>query len=80
MSGSEIIRRLEGICNMEPNYNAWGIAPITREAVEDIKTTAGDADILLHRMAFLCCDMCGVCPKDRQNPFDCEIIGTGGQS
>lgn len=76
MSGSELIIRLHAIHAMEPKYNTWGLAPITREAVEAIRATAGEAEILLHRLAFRCCDMCGVCPKERQDPFNCEIIGT----
>ena len=76
MRGSELIIRLHAIHDMEPKDNTWGLVPITREAVESIRETAGEAEILLHRLAFQCCDMCGVCPKERQDPFNCEIIGT----
>lgn len=80
MSGKNLIKRLDAIQAIEPKYNTWGMTVVTKEAMDAIKETAGEAEILIHRLAFMCCDMCGVCPKERQNPFDCEIIGTGGQS
>lgn len=76
MSGSELIKRLDAIHDMEPKYNQRGLIGVTKEAMEVIQEAAGEAEILLHRLAFRCCDMCGVCPKEKQNPFDCEIIGT----
>ena len=76
MSGSELIIRLDAIHDMEPKYNQRGLIGVTKEAMEVIQEAAGEAEILLHRLAFRCCDMCGVGPKEKQNPFDCEIIGT----
>ena len=76
MSGSELIKRLDAIHDMEPKYNQRGLIGVTKEAMEVIQEAAGEAEILLHRLAFRCCDMCGVCPKEKQKPFDCEIIGT----
>jgi hypothetical protein len=29
-------------------------------------------DCLLHKL----CSWCAVCPADKRNPYDCEIIGT----
>ena len=80
MSENNLIKRLAGIQAVEPRYNSWGLTVVTKEAMDAIKVTAGEAEILIHRLAFMCCDMCGVCPKEQQDPFDCEIIGTGGQS
>lgn len=74
MSENNLIKRLHSIQDIEPNITC-GLTAITREDVEIIKATAGEAEILIHRLAFLYCDNCGVCPKKQQNPFDCEILG-----
>ena len=76
VSGSDLIKRLDVIHDMAPKYNQWGLIAVTKEALEAIQEAAGEAEILLHRLAFRCCDMCGVCPREKQDPFNCEIIGT----
>lgn len=75
-----VIKRLDRINAIAPRYNQYGMTIITREAMDTIKETCGEAEILIHRLAFMCCDLCGVCPKSQQNPFDCEIIGTEGKT
>ena len=39
----------------------------------DLYLKAADLiDSLLHKL----CSLCAVCPADKRNPYDCEIIGT----
>lgn len=78
---STLIHELEEASTFRNYYNCDGnsIQGYISELLMKASGTMLDLLVKIHNASDRLCGCCGVCPKDRQDPFNCEIVNLDGK-
>ena len=77
---SALIHELEEASTFRNYYNCDGssIQGYISELLMKASETMFDLLVKIHNASDRLCGCCGVCPKERQDPFNCEIANLDG--